>query len=575
MPLFFAMKLDKKERKFLPQDLKINTWEDLKNYFEDLNQRNLETKSDFDKFLEDVSELEAVLEEDVAWRYIKMTIDTKDQALAESYSKFMSEIQPQISPYDDKFNRKINDSAFKNEYPTSDYKIFFRGIQNSIELFREANIPLHSELANESQEYGAITGAQSIELDGEKLTMQQASVKLKDPDRALRKKVFELIVDRRLQDSDKLEELYERLQSKRTQVAKNADFENYRDYKFKDLGRFDYELKDCFDFHESVRTEIVPIVKSLQEKKYAKMNLDSIRPYDTDVDPEGRAPLKPFEGGEELLKKSVEIFEKIDPYFGDCLRTMNMLGHLDLDSKDGKSPGGYNYPLYEIGVPFIFMNSVGAQRDLVTMMHEGGHAVHSFLSRDLKLTGFKSLPSEVAELASMSMELLSMDYWDVFYDDQEELKRAKIEQLETLLSILPWVATVDKFQHWLYTNPNNQAEDRSQKWLEINEEFGTGLVNWSGYETYRKNTWHRQLHIFEVPFYYIEYGIAQLGAIAVWKNYKEDPEKAIRQYKEALKLGYTKSIPEIYETAGIRFDFSKAYISELADFVKAELKKLD
>ncbi|MCB0478567.1 MAG: M3 family oligoendopeptidase [Crocinitomicaceae bacterium] len=569
------MNIERKNRDFLPNDLTINTWEDLQPFFEDLDKRCIQSKNDLERFLKDVSELEAVLEEDVAWRYIKMTIDTRDQELSKRYTDFMSNIQPQISPYDDKFNRKINDSEFKNDFVGSDFKIYFRGIQNSIELFRESNIQLLSELANDSQEYGAITGDQSIELDGEKLTMQKASIKLKDPDRSLRKKVFELIAKRRLEDTDKLESLFDKLLSKRNQVAKNAGFDNYRDYKFKDLGRFDYSIQDCFDFHESVRSEIVPIVKELQQKKYALMNLDAIKPYDTDVDPLGRAPLKPFEGGEELLKKSVEIFAKIDPYFGDCLQTMDNMGHLDLDSKDGKAPGGYNYPLYEIGVPFIFMNSVGAQRDLVTMMHEGGHAVHSFLSRDLNLTGFKSLPSEVAELASMSMELLSMDYWDVFYSDKEDLKRAKIEQLETLLSILPWVATVDKFQHWLYTNPTNNKNARSEKWIEINKEFGTGLVDWSGYEDYRKHSWHRQLHIFEVPFYYIEYGISQLGAIAVWKNYKEDPSKAVQQYKEALALGYTKSIPEIYDTAGIQFDFSKKYISELADFVKSELKKLD
>jgi oligoendopeptidase F len=569
------MDLTKKERVYLPKDLVINSWEDIKVYFEELDNREIKDRNQFQKFLDDVSELEAVLEEDVAWRYIKMTIDTKDKDLLESYTNFVSNIQPHIAPFDDKFNRKINESKFKDEFKDSSFKIYFRGIKNSIELFSEANIPLMSELANESQEYGAISGAQSIELDGAKLTMQQASIKLKDPNRELRKKVYDLISKRRLEDVDKLEELFDRLLNKRNQVAENAGFENFRDYKFQDLGRFDYTLKDCENFHDSIKNEIVPIVKILQEKKYALLNQDSVKPYDMDVDPLGRSPLKPFEGGKELLEKSVEIFSKVDPYFGDCLRKMDELGHLDLDSIDGKSPGGYNYPLYEIGVPFIFMNSVGAQRDLVTMMHEGGHAIHSFLSRDLELTGFKSLPSEVAELASMSMELITMDYWDTFYSNEDELKRAKVEQLETLLSILPWVAIVDKFQHWIYTNPSNTKEQRAEEWIRINKDFGTGLVDWSGYEENRKYAWHRQLHIFEVPFYYIEYGIAQLGAIAVWKNYKEDPKKAIQEYSDALKLGYTKSIPEIYKTAGIKFDFSKAYISELADFVKAELKKLD
>ena len=268
------------------------------------------------------------------------------------------------------------------------------------------------------------------------------------------------------------------------------------------------------------------------------------------------------------------MFDTIDGYFGDCLRTMEEMKHLDLDSKQGKAPGGYNYPLYEIGVPFIFMNAVGAHRDLVTMVHEGGHAVHSFLSRKLKLTGFKNLPSEVAELASMSMELLSMDHWDELYHDSEELKRAKVEQLETMLKLLPWIAQVDEFQHWLYENHEHSTKDRTTKWMELNAEYGTGLVDYTGYEDIISSSWQRQLHIFEVPFYYIEYGIAQLGAIAVWKNSLENKDAAIQNYKQALSLGYTRSIPEIYSAAGIRFDFSEDYLNELASFIQGKIVKL-
>ncbi|MDG2485971.1 MAG: M3 family metallopeptidase, partial [Flavobacteriaceae bacterium] len=247
---------------------------------------------------------------------------------------------------------------------------------------------------------------------------------------------------------------------------------------------------------------------------------------------------------------------------------------LDLESKPGKSPGGYNYPLYEIGVPFIFMNAVGSQRDLVTMVHEGGHAIHSFLSRDLELTGFKSLPSEVAELASMSMELLSMEEWDKFYTNEEDFKRSKREQLETTLSLLPWIAQVDEFQHWLYVNHTHSVEERKEKWNSLSSEYGTGLVDYSGFEDIKSNAWQRQLHIFEVPFYYIEYGIAQLGALGVWKNSLEDKQSAISKYKAALKLAYTKTIPEIYSTAGIEFNFSEGHIKKLADFIQNELEKM-
>ena len=267
------------------------------------------------------------------------------------------------------------------------------------------------------------------------------------------------------------------------------------------------------------------------------------------------------------------MLNEIDPYFGDCISTMEKMNHLDLESKAGKSPGGYNYPLYEIGVPFIFMNAVGSHRDLVTMVHEGGHAIHSFLSRDLELTGFKNLPSEIAELASMSMELLSMEKWGEFYPNTNDLKRAKKEQLETVITLLPWIAQVDEFQHWLYVNHNHSNQERTNKWLALCNEYGTGLINWTGNDDILATSWQRQLHIFEVPFYYIEYGISQLGALSVWKNSLLDKPKAIHDYKEALKLAYTKSIPEVYKTAGIEFNFSTKYIKDLAEFVGQQMSE--
>lgn len=368
-----------------------------------------------------------------------------------------------------------------------------------------------------------------------------------------------------------LDELYTELIHLRHQIAVNAGFENYRDYKFEELGRFDYTKEDCFDFHRAIKEEIVPIVKEFYAKQAKQLGKDKLNPWDTEVDPLGRAPLKPFTTGEDLLQKSIQVFDKVDPYFGDCLRKMEEINHLDLESKEGKSPGGYNYPLYEIGIPFIFMNAVGTHRDMVTMLHEGGHAVHSFLSRDLKLTGFKTLPSEVAELASMSMELITMDYWNIFFENEEDVHRAIEEQLETVLKILPWIATIDEFQHWVYEHPTHPVEERHEKWMSLLEDYGTGIVDWSGYEEFQRISWQRQLHLFEVPFYYIEYGMAQLGALSVWKNSKIDFKNAVDNYKNALKLGYTKSIPEIYKTAGIRFDFSQMNVKELAEFIKKAL----
>jgi oligoendopeptidase F len=253
---------------------------------------------------------------------------------------------------------------------------------------------------------------------------------------------------------------------------------------------------------------------------------------------------------------------------------MNKMGYLDLDSRKGKAPGGFNYPLHESNVPFIYMNATGNFRDVITMIHEGGHAMHAFYCADLEVVNFKDTPAEIAELASMTMELITMDYWGNFFDTKEELKRAKREHLVDVLSVLPWVATVDKFQHFLYENPNHTVDERMQKWTEIANEFGSDQIDYSGLEPYKASQWQKQLHIFEVPFYYIEYGIAQLGAIAIWKNYRADKQKALKQYKNALKMGYTSPIADVYKAAGIKFDFSKEYIQELMSFVQKELDSL-
>lgn len=569
------MLIERKKRQFIAEELKIDSWDSIKNYFEDLLSRNIESKESFVNWLSDKSELEAVLEEDAAWRYIKMTINTQDESLTNAYTFFVTQIQPQLAPYEDRLNKKLIDSPYYQELSSDQaYHIYFRAVKTALDLFREENIAIEAELNEQAQQFGSISASQSIEYKGETLTMQKASSLLKLTDEAIRKNVFEKIADRRREDIDKLDQLYSDLIAKRHQLALNAGFKNFRDYKFKALGRFDYTKEDCFNFHRAIRDQIVPLVKEIQLNKLKKLGKDQFKPWDLEVDPEGKQPLKPFEKGEELLNGTISMFQKIDEYFADCLKTMDEMGHLDLDSKTGKAPGGYNYPLYEIGVPFIFMNSVGAQRDLVTMVHEGGHAVHSFLSRDLTLTSFKNLPSEVAELASMSMELLTMNYWDEFYKDEEDLKRAKQEQLESILKILPWIAQIDEFQHWVYENPNHPIHERNSKWVEISKSYGTGLTDWSGFEDMQATSWQRQLHLFEVPFYYIEYGIAQLGALGVWMNSLKDHKKAVDQYKEALKLGYTKTIPEIYATAGVKFDFSEAYLKELAEFVQKELNSL-
>ncbi|MCY1521688.1 oligoendopeptidase, M3 family [compost metagenome] len=415
----------------------------------------------------------------------------------------------------------------------------------------------------------------SVKINGQEFTLEQASNFLKDIKRETRQDAWETIQQRRLTDKDELNTLFDELIVMRNQVGLNAGFENYRDYMFQALGRFDYSVKDCYDFAEAIEKEVVPILKAQAEKRAAALAIDPLKPWDMEVNTSGKAALKPFQNGEDLVDKSIACFTAINPLLGEKLAIMKANHLFDVESRMGKAPGGYNYPLAETGAPFIFMNSANSLRDLTTMVHEGGHAIHTFLTANLALNDFKHCPSEVAELASMSMELISMDHWDVYFDKEEDLIRAKKEQLTDVLKTLPWVAVIDQFQHWIYTNPDHNAADRELAFKQIYQRFGAGFADWTNFEQQFGNLWQKQLHLFEVPFYYIEYAIAQLGAIAVWKNYKENPEKGLNQYLDALALGYTKPMNEIYETAGIKFNFSAGYIKELAEFVQAELKKLD
>lgn len=563
--------IEKLPRRFLPEDFAVTTWEALQPYFEELKQRKLDHLPELEQWLKDVSELEAVVSEDACWRQIRMTCDTTNKQYEEAFTYFCMEIQPKLQPYADALNRKLLDCKLTTELGAG-YETYLRGVRKQVKLFREQNVPLLAELSVMAQQYGVVNGKMTIEVNGQEYTLQQAAKFLENSDRSLREEVFRKTYERRLQDRDTLDQLYNSLIEKRHQVAVNAGFANYRDYKFEDLGRFDYTKEDCFQFHAAVKEHIVPLVKDILGRQQAKLQLDKLRPWDTEAEPAGVKPLEPFQTGEELINKAIACFDELGPFFGNCLRVMQKMGRLDLESRKGKAPGGYNCPLAETGVPFIFMNAAGQMKDLTTMVHEGGHAVHSFLSHYLPLSAFKEYPMEIAEVASMSMELFTMDHWNIFFSDEEQLRRAKRQQLERAISIFPWIATIDKFQHWIYEHPQHTVAERTAAWTGILDEFSPEVVDWSGLEAYRSISWQRQLHLFEVPFYYIEYGIAQLGAIAMWKQYKENKQQALDNYVKALSLGNTQTLPELYKAAGIRFDFSPAYVKELADFVKKEME---
>lgn len=568
------LKTRTKQRNYLPEYLEIK-WETIEPLFNELKSRNIQSVNELEKWLSDISELDAALEEDFAWRYIHMTCDTTDPKRLEDFQYFATEIEPKVAPIHNELNKKFINSPYAEELDSSKYFVFRRSIQKALELFREENVPIQTQIQVEQQQYQSITGSMSVVINEKEYTLEQASVFLKDTKRTIREQTWKAITTRRLQDKEKLNTLFNSLLKLRHQIALNAGFDNFRDYAFQALGRFDYTPQDCFNFHEAIRTEIVPILAEQAQQRKQALHLDHLNPWDMDVDISGKPALKPFQNGQDLIDKTIACFQKIDPSLGEKLKFMKIEGLFDVESRKGKAPGGYNYPLAEMGAPFIFMNSANTFRDLTTIVHEGGHAVHTFVSAPLALNAFKHVPSEVAELASMSMELISMDQWDVFFNHSEDLKRAKREQLKDVLKTLPWVAVVDQFQHWIYTHPNHTIEERNETWEKIFTQFGRNFADWTGHQEALQNLWQKQLHIFEIPFYYIEYAMAQLGAIAVWKHYKENPQKGLQDYLEALKLGYTKTIPEIYQTAGIAFDFSPEYIRSLATFVKEELNKLD
>lgn len=562
-------------RKFLQEGYVVTDWTSLKPYYDNLLNRRIGNLADLKQWLIDRSELESAISEDLGWRYIRMTCYTENETYRKAYQDFIENIQPQISPVSDLLNRKAFDNPWLNQLANEPgYFILIRNLKKDIEIFREENIPLYTEINTETQKYGQLSGAMTVVIDGKELTLQQAGVLLQSTDRVKREEAFRKITARRLKDKDTLDDLFTRLIGLRHRVSKNSGFDNFRDYMFRSYGRFDYTPKDCFDFHEAIASEVVPILNELSKERKKKLSVTELRPWDKAVDAEGREPLKAFKDGSDLTEKSIECFGRLDPFLGQCLSIMKGMGHLDLESRKGKAPGGYNYPLAEIGVPFIFMNATSTMRDMTTIMHEGGHAVHNFLTKDLLLGEFKNPPMEVAELASMSMELLSMDHWNIFFPSENDLKRAKRDHLEDIIETLPWVATIDKFQHWIYEKPDHSLEERKHNWNQVYRQFADVVTDWSGLEEGRDYLWQRQLHLYEVPFYYIEYGMAQLGAIAVWRNFRKDKQRGLQGYMNALKLGSMQTIPETYRAAGIEFNFSGTYIRELMKFVREELEAI-
>ncbi|MHC1704280.1 MAG: M3 family oligoendopeptidase [Tenuifilaceae bacterium] len=558
---------------FLRSDFKITNWDSLEPYFHRLEAMPLDTEADVSYFLICKSELETAIDEDQAWRYIHVSVDTQNEERKKVFEYFIDEIDPKVESWFNRIDKKLANSsamaAFEKLHP-----IPARSLRKNIELFREESLPIIAELQKEEQEYGSIISEIKVEINNKKYTLQQAAELLQENDRDFRKKVYREILNNRLEKSDDLNELFSSMLRRRYKVAVNAGFKNFRDYQHQNLGRFDYSVNDIETFHQSIANEVNPVIDEILKRRKKKLGVDKLMPWDLQVDSDGKAPLRPFKDTNQLINSAIDCFSSVSKEFGDIFIILNKENLLDLDSRFGKAPGGYNYPLHKSNRSFIFMNATGSMNDFEVLMHEGGHAFHAFLYNNWPLIEYKNVPAEVAELASMSMELISMEHWDSVLIDSDDLKRAKITLLEGAMFALQWIAAIDKFQHWLYTNPEHTHHERNLAWTNIYREFSSSVICWDGVEEAFVFTWQRQLHIFELPFYYIEYAFAQLGAIAIWKNYRQNPKETLDKYMKMMKLGYSKPLPELYKEAGIEFAFTSEYVAELMKFTKKELEKL-
>ncbi|MGC3961459.1 MAG: M3 family oligoendopeptidase [Verrucomicrobiota bacterium] len=562
-----------KSRQFVPAQLDLGDWTKLAPLFAQLETRiaAAKTVADLEAWLFAWGELSAALDEEASRRYIAMTCHTDDAEAEKAYLQFVEQIEPQLKPSQFKLEKLFIAHPQRAKLPSPRYDVFIRDVQNHVELFREENVALETEESKVGQQYQKLSGSLTVQFRGEEKTLIAMGKLLEEPDRPLRQEAWELVAKRRLQEREKFEEQFDQLVNLRQKIAANAGFKNYRDYAFRSKGRFDYTPQHCFDFHDAVANEVVPALRELQAQRRQQLGFAKLRPWDTAVDPLNRPALKPFEKVEDMVTRTQKIFDQLDGELAGGFQQMQDLKLLDLANRKGKAPGGYQSTLNEARLPFIFMNAVGQQRDVETILHEAGHAFHALATRNEDLLAYRSAPIEFCEVASMSMELLGNEFIEEFYPPAEG-NRARRTHLEGVISTLGWIATVDAFQHWIYTNPGHSRAERSAAWNQLMDRFA-GDVDWTGFEEVRANLWHRQLHIFLYPFYYIEYGIAQLGALQVWANSKRDKAKALRDYKAALALGGSRPLPELFATAGCKFQFDAATIKPLMELARTELKK--
>lgn len=562
----------------LADDFNAASWNDLEPVTTNLLGRKVENADDLESLFKDISDMAEHVSEAGARLYIGMTCDTENEDKQSAFMSFVENIRPKMSEVSNKINLKIASLDFLESLPER-YDLILRSMHNSIEIFREENIPLSVECTRLSTEYQKITGAMTVEFDGMERTMPQMRKFLESNDRDIRRLAWTKVRKRRMVDSERISEIMDDLVRIRHTIAINSGFENYVDYAFRSMERFDYTPNDCLAFHEAVAIHCMPLIHNINEERRNGFGYNELMPWDVNEksgdspDIFGRPPLQPFEEVDDLVSTTSKIFHLLSPELGTMFDRLIEGNVLDLDSRKGKAPGGYQYNLEKTGLPFIFMNASGQQGDVETMIHEAGHAFHTMYCSHHELIQDRNYPIEFAEVASMSMELLTQPYWDEFYDSKETSDRARKMHLEAIIGLLAWICRIDAFQHWMYSNPSHTREERSKAWLDLREKYGP-RTDWTGFEEDESLFWQTQGHLFGAPFYYIEYGIAQLGALQIWMTQLKDPEKALNDYANAMKLGNTRTLPHLFRSADIRLSFDKEHIGNLVGLVKRSLSEL-
>ncbi len=561
------------QRRFVPANLSFADFSQLQPLFQELMDRKINSSTDLEAWLLDYSELYSVIDDYGQRRYIDKSCHTDDAEIEKRFMHYVEEIEPQMKPLHFAMQKKFVQSPHRPGLTDAKYAVLTKHWQADVELFRDQNVPLETEQNKLIADYDKISGAMMVPFRGKDYTPSQMNRFQEELDRGTRKEAWEATVTRRLQDVDKLEDQFDQLLGLRWKVATNAGQTDPRAFYFKQFKRFDYTPDDCLRFADAVAETFVPLMRKLDAKRAADLKLgEPLRPWDLAVDSTGKPPLRPFEENdiESFVEKTQQIFKRVSPALADDFQVLRSGKLLDLGSRKGKAPGGYQSLLAERREPFIFMNAVGAQGDVRVLLHEGGHAFHSLAARHEPLIFLMHAPMEFCEVASMAMELLGIPHYDVFYPSDADARRARKEHLSKIVTTMPWVATIDSFQQWIYTNPDHSRESRTETWLELDKRFGHA-VDWTGWEHWNRRRWQAQLHLYHVPFYYIEYGIAQLGALQVWMKAKTDPQQALAGYRAGLRLGGTRGLPQLFNAAGIHFDFSKKTMKPLADALEEEL----